>query len=87
MIHYSKRISNQEKEIERFDATAQRIINNVNHELRLLVGNVMNFAEMLLNSRLNKFNKKQLKSLSDEIYTNSSSLLSIIINMLLILQH
>ena len=47
VIHYSERISDQEKEIERLGATAQRILNNVNHELRLPVGNVMNFAEML----------------------------------------
>ena len=80
-MHYSERISDQEKEIERLGATAQRIINNVNHELRLPVGNVMNFAEML-NDGLGKFNEEQLKSLSDEVYKNSNRLSSMIMNML-----
>ncbi|MEM6338958.1 MAG: HAMP domain-containing sensor histidine kinase, partial [Pseudomonadota bacterium] len=81
VVHYSERISDQEKEIERLGATAQRIINNVNHELRLPVGNVMNFAEML-NDGLGKFNEEQLKSLSDEVYKNSNRLSSMIMNML-----
>ena len=81
VVHYSERISDQEKEIERLGATAQRIINNVNHELRLPVGNVMNFAEML-NDGLGKFNEQQLKSLSDEVYKNSNRLSSMIMNML-----
>ena len=81
MTHYSERISDQEKEIERLGATAQRIINNVNHELRLPVGNVMNFAEML-NKGLSNFNEEQLKTLSNEVYKNSSRLSSMIMNML-----
>ena len=56
VIHYSERISDQGKEIERLGATAQKILNNVNHELRLPVGNVMNFAEML-NDGLGKLNE------------------------------
>ena len=64
--HYNERISDQEKEIERLGATAQKILNNVNHELRLPVGNVMNFAEML-NEGLGKFDESQLKMLSDEV--------------------
>jgi signal transduction histidine kinase len=79
--HYSERISDQEKEIERLGATAQRILNNVNHELRLPVGNVMNFAEML-HEGLGKFNETQLKTLSDEVYKNSNRLSSMIMNML-----
>ena len=81
VVHYTERISDQEKEIERLGATAQRILNNVNHELRLPVGNVMNFAEML-NAGLGKFNEEQLKSLSDEVYKNSNRLSSMIMNML-----
>jgi Na+/proline symporter/signal transduction histidine kinase len=79
--HYSERVSDQEKEIERLGATAQKILNNVNHELRLPVGNVMNFAEML-NEGLGKFNESQLKMLSDEVYKNSNRLSSMIMNML-----
>ena len=79
--HYSERISDQEKEIERLGATAQKILNNVNHELRLPVGNVMNFAEML-NEGLGKFDESQLKMLSDEVYKNSNRLSSMIMNML-----
>jgi Na+/proline symporter/signal transduction histidine kinase len=81
VTHYSERISDQEKEIERLGATGQRILNNVNHELRLPVGNVMNFAEML-NEGLDKFNPEQLKMLSDEVYKNSNRLSSMIMNML-----
>jgi Na+/proline symporter/signal transduction histidine kinase len=81
VTHYSERISDQEKEIERLGATAQKILNNVNHELRLPVGNVMNFAEML-NEGLGKFNEDQLKMLSDEVYKNSNRLSSMIMNML-----
>ena len=81
VVHYSERVDNQIKEIERLGATAQKILNNVNHELRLPVGNVMNFAEML-NDGLGKFNKKQLKMLSDEVYKNSNRLSSMILNML-----
>jgi signal transduction histidine kinase len=47
VVHYSQRVADQAVEIERLGATAQKILNNVNHELRLPVGNVMNFAEML----------------------------------------
>ena len=81
VVHYSERVEDQGKEIERLGATAQRILNNVNHELRLPVGNVMNFAEML-NDGLGKFNEEQLKMLSDEVYQNSNRLSSMIMNML-----
>ena len=81
VTHYTERVADQSKEIERLGATAQRILNNVNHELRLPVGNVMNFAEML-NDGLGKFSKEQLKALSDEVYKNSNRLSSMILNML-----
>ena len=81
VVHYKERITDQEKEIERLGATAQRILNNVNHELRLPVGNVMNFAEML-NDGLEKYSKEHLKMLSDEVYKNSNRLSSMIMNML-----
>lgn len=81
VVHYSERVEDQSKEIERLGSTAQRILNNVNHELRLPVGNVMNFAEML-NDGLGKFNEEQLKTLSDEVYKNSNRLSSMILNML-----
>ena len=68
-------------EIERLGATAQKILNNVNHELRLPVGNVMNFAEML-SEGLEKFDKDQLKMLSDEVFKNSTRLSTMILNML-----
>ena len=81
VMHYSKRVSDQEKEIERLGATAQRILNNVNHELRLPVGNVKNFSEML-HGGLEKYTPEQLKELSDEVYKNSTRLSSMILNML-----
>ncbi|PCJ26115.1 MAG: hypothetical protein COA94_05495 [Rickettsiales bacterium] len=79
--HYSQRVSNQAREIERLGATAQKILNNVNHELRLPVGNVMNFAEMLRDG-LDKFSDDQLKMISEEVYNNSNRLSSMILNML-----
>ena len=81
VTHYSERVEDQSKEIERLGATAQRIINNVNHELRLPVGNVVNFAEML-HDGLGKFDENQMKMLSDEVYKNSNRLSSMILNML-----
>ena len=81
VTHFSQRVSDQSKEIERLGATAQKILNNVNHELRLPVGNVMNFAEML-SGGLGKYNKKQLKELSDEVFKNSNRLSTMILNML-----
>ena len=81
VTHYSERISDQEKEIERLGTTAQKILNNVNHELRLPVGNVINFAEML-HEGLEKHPPKLLKELSDEVYKNSTRLSSMILNML-----
>ena len=81
VIHYNERISDQEKEIHRLGATAQKILNNVNHELRLPIGNVVNFAEML-NEGLEKYSKDQLKELSDEVLKNSTRLSSMILNML-----
>ena len=81
VTHYSQRVSDQAMEIERLGATAQKILNNVNHELRLPVGNVMNFAEML-SGGLGKYTKKQLKELSDEVFKNSNRLSTMILNML-----
>ncbi len=81
VTHYSERVEDQNKEIERLGATAQKILNNVNHELRLPVGNVVNFAEMLKEG-LGKYDEKQMKMLSDEVYKNSNRLSSMILNML-----
>lgn len=81
VVHYNQRINDQALEIERLGATAQKILNNVNHELRLPVGNVVNFAEML-SEGLGKYTKKQLKELSDEVFKNSTRLSTMILNML-----
>ena len=79
--HYSERVSDQQKEIDRLGFTAQKILNNVNHELRLPVGNVMNFAEMI-SEGLESYSKEEIKELSDEVYKNSTRLSSMILNML-----
>lgn len=81
VTHYSERVEDQAKEIERLGATAQRILNNVNHELRLPVGNVMNFAQ-ILSSGIDKMSSEELKLISDEVYTNSTRLSTMILNML-----
>jgi Na+/proline symporter/signal transduction histidine kinase len=81
VTHYSEKISDQEKEIERLGATAQKILNNVNHELRLPVGNVINFSEMLYKG-LGKHSPEMLKELSDQVHKNTTRLSSMILNML-----
>ena len=78
---FKERVTDHEKEIERLGATSQKILNNVTHELRLPVGNVMNFAEMLVES-LDKMDKNHLKDLSDEVLKNSTRLSTMILNML-----
>lgn len=78
---YTECVTEQAQEIERLGATSQKILNNVTHELRLPVGNVMNFAEMLSDG-LDKMDKKLLKELSDEVLNNSKRLSTMILNML-----
>ncbi|MCP5369226.1 MAG: hypothetical protein H6909_00830 [Rickettsiaceae bacterium] len=78
---YSVRAEDQAKEIERLGSTAQKILNNVNHELRLPIGNVINFAQMLAEG-LEKYDKEHLKMLLDEVLQNSNRLSSMILNML-----
>ncbi len=80
VTHYSERVFDQAKEIERLGATAQKILNNVNHELRLPIGNVMNFSDML-NEALQK-SGKHIQELSEEVYKNSTRVSSMILNML-----
>jgi len=79
--HYSEQVSDKNKEIERLGATAQKILNNVNHELRLPIGNVVNFSEML-NETLQKSDNKLVKELSKEVYDNSNRISTMILNML-----
>ncbi len=81
VTHYSERVEDQAKEIERLGATSQKILNNVNHELRLPVGNVMNFAQML-NDGIGKMSDAEVKMISEEVYTNSTRLSTMILNML-----
>ncbi|MCP5370063.1 MAG: hypothetical protein H6909_05195 [Rickettsiaceae bacterium] len=81
VVFFKERNINHEMEIERLGATAQKILNNVNHELRLPVGNVVNFAEML-SEGLEKYTKEQQKELLDEVLQNSNRLSSMILNML-----
>lgn len=78
---FKERTISHEKEIERLGETSQRILNNVTHELRLPISNVMNFAEML-SEEINKWNKEELKILSDEVLHNSTRLSTMILNML-----
>lgn len=78
---FTVRVHDQEKEIDRLGSTAQRILNNVNHELRLPVGNVINFAEML-STDLEEYNKTGRQKLVDGVLANSRRLSSMILNML-----
>lgn len=78
---FKERNISHEKEIERLGETSQRILNNVTHELRLPISNVMNFAEML-SEEINKWDKQELKILSDEVLHNSTRLSTMILNML-----
>lgn len=79
--HFLERIDDQNKEIERLGTTAQKILNNVNHELRLPIGNVLNFSEML-NEGLGKYSTEYLQELTNEVHKNSTKLSSMILNML-----
>lgn len=79
--HFLERIDDQNKEIERLGTTAQKILNNVNHELRLPIGNVLNFSEML-NEGLGRYSTEYLKELTNEVHKNSTKLSSMILNML-----
>jgi Na+/proline symporter/signal transduction histidine kinase len=81
VTHYSQRTVDQEKEIERLGTTAQKILNNVNHELRLPIGNVVNFSEML-HETLGKSDNELVKDLSKEVYDNSNRVSTMILNML-----
>ena len=81
VTHYSERVADQAKEIERLGATAQKILNNVNHELRLPIGNVVNFSDMLYEA-LQKTDNKLVKELSREVYDNSNRVSTMILNML-----
>ena len=81
VTHYDERIQNQRTEIERLEATAQKIFNYLNHELRLPLGNVINFAEILKEGLL-KLSDKDLKMITDELYKNSNRLSTITLNML-----
>jgi Na+/proline symporter/signal transduction histidine kinase len=81
VTHYSQRAADQEKEIDRLGATAQKILNNVNHELRLPIGNVVNFSEMLYET-LGKSDNKLVKEMSKEVYDNSNRVSTMILNML-----
>ena len=81
VTHYSERVADQAKEIERLGATAQKILNNVNHELRLPIGNVVNFSDMLYEA-LQKTDNKLVKELSREVYDNSNRISTMILNML-----
>ena len=81
VAHYSERVVDQAKEIERLGATTQKILNNVNHELRLPIGNVMNFSDML-HEALYKSGNKHIQELFEEVYKNSTRVSSMILNML-----
>jgi signal transduction histidine kinase/Na+/proline symporter len=81
VTHFSQRAADQEKEIDRLGATAQKILNNVSHELRLPIGNVVNFSEMLQET-LEKSDNKLVKELAKEVYDNSNRVSTMILNML-----
>lgn len=81
VVHYSQRVSDQEKEILRLESATQRILNNVNHELRLPIGNVINFSDML-HEALQKSGDLVLKDLSEEVFKNSTRVSTMILNML-----
>jgi Na+/proline symporter/signal transduction histidine kinase len=81
VTHYSERVADQAKEIERLGASAQKILNNVNHELRLPIGNVMNFSDMLYET-LQKTDNNLVKELVKEVYDNAGRVSTMVLNML-----
>ena len=81
VTHYGKKVIEHEQEIARLSSTSQKILNKVNHELRLPVGNVSNFSEMLY-EHLGKSSDKYVQELSKELHKNSTRLSTMILNML-----
>jgi Na+/proline symporter/signal transduction histidine kinase len=79
--HYNQVVEDQNKEIGRLSIATQKILNNVNHELRLPIGNVINFADMLYDA-LAKSDNNLVKELAKEVYDNSNRVSSMILNML-----
>ena len=63
VVHFNQKVHDKQQEIQRLGSAAQKILNNVNHELRLPVENVMNFAEML-KTDLGNYKKDDLKPLT-----------------------
>jgi signal transduction histidine kinase len=82
VTHYTEQIADKDKEIDRLGQTSQRILNNVSHELRLPIGNVVNFSEMLTETLGKTENNKLMKELAKEVYDNSNRVSSMILNML-----
>jgi Na+/proline symporter/signal transduction histidine kinase len=82
VTHYTEQIADKDKEIDRLGQTSQRILNNVNHELRLPIGNVVNFSEMLQGTLGRLENNKLVKELAKEVYDNSNRVSTMILNML-----
>jgi Na+/proline symporter/signal transduction histidine kinase len=81
VTHYGEKVIEHEQEIARLSSTSQKILNKVNHELRLPVGNVSNFSEMLY-EHLGKSSDKYVQELSKELHKNSTRLSTMILNML-----
>ncbi|MFK8040608.1 MAG: ATP-binding protein [Rickettsiaceae bacterium] len=81
ITHYGEKIIEHKQEIARLSSTSQKILNKVNHELRLPVGNVSNFSEMLY-EHLGKSSDKYVQELSKELHKNSTRLSTMILNML-----
>jgi Na+/proline symporter/signal transduction histidine kinase len=82
VTHYTEQIADKDKEIDRLGQASERILNNVNHELRLPIGNVVNFSEMLQGTLGRLENNKLVKELAKEVYDNSNRVSTMILNML-----
>lgn len=71
----------QQNEIYRLSKVEERILNNLNHELRLSVGSVISFAQMA-RAGFDHYDLDQSKILLDEVYYNANRLSTMILNML-----
>ena len=81
LFYLQQKLKYQEKEVHRLTLNTDRMVNNINHEIRLPIGNIINFSELIKDGFKN-YSRGQLKSLSEELYNNSRKLCSLMLSWL-----
>lgn len=81
VTHYYDSARDRKKEIGRLGKTTQKILNKINNDLRLPIGNLTNFPEKVAEI-LEQFNSDRLKMISDEIDKSPNLPPAVILNIL-----